>query len=181
MSSPAFIRKQLIKNYQNAYMRANGTEIDVVYCGSGWYELRPKAISHMPGIKGDKMRIKELINATHILNGRADKKQQEAMSVVVKSHAELLPIIFDRDTSEADSFREDLKNLREFTEGCRPSMHEPDEAIGEVKVQLAGNHLDNAGGSGEYALVMTREDGKELTIRVTDLIALARTAVIIER
>lgn len=83
--------------------------------------------------------------------------------------------------------REELQELIEFTKGCRPDMHEPDEQ--EIKARVLGDHLDNAFGTsvvadasvkGYQEFVVVLEKGNEYhKINLATLIALARKAIII--
>ena len=75
-----------------------------------------------------------------------------------------------------------LKELKEFTKECRPSMHEPDEQ--DIEARVVGDHLDNAFGNNirqkavedgyqEYVIVL-RKGTEQFKINLADLIALAR-------
>lgn len=75
---------------------------------------------------------------------------------------------FTTRTGQVEQFAADFaKRLLAITGGCRPDMHEPDEA-GLRQVNLVGDHLDNAmgefidakqieGGFQEYVLILDRE------------------------
>ncbi len=82
-------------------------------------------------------------------------------------------------------FRRTLTELQAATTGCRPDMHEPDET--GLKVDVVGNHLDNAfgdhisieavtGGFQEYTVVFHTPDGKHVPVNLANIIALARLA-----
>lgn len=79
-----------------------------------------------------------------------------------------------------------LRALLRFTDGCRDSMHEPDEQ--DVFAKVVGDHLDNAFGNtvrGKFAdgspcsqefVVRLRRGNRRLDVNLADLIALARRA-----
>lgn len=83
--------------------------------------------------------------------------------------------------------KKDLKELLEFTEGCREDMHEPDEQ--DLSAMVIGDHLDNAFGnqlglmykpecdlvSQEFVVVLKR-NSKVKVFNLATLIALARKA-----
>lgn len=78
-----------------------------------------------------------------------------------------------------------LKELQTATKECRNDMHEPDET--GLKVDIVGNHLDNAcgnhigieavtGGFQEYVVVFHTPNGKHVPVNLANIIALARLA-----
>lgn len=71
------------------------------------------------------------------------------------------------------SFNQLGHDLLEITKGCRPDMHEPDEA--EVDAFVIGKHFDNAGTDTELEVaIVSYAIGKRDDFNLASLIALAR-------
>jgi hypothetical protein len=77
-----------------------------------------------------------------------------------------------------ENFEHEADALLWMTEGCRDSMHEPDEN-GIYDVHVTGTKFDNAGFDTEMHLVMNREEpddaaDKWASFNLASLVAMAR-------
>lgn len=95
-----------------------------------------------------------------------------------KSSQEMLSAFQEEANGSTERIWDEMcRRLLNLTSGCRPSMHEPDEA--SLDAQFSGKKFDNAGGFGEMEVTLVKDfwdsgKAKRYNFNLASLIALAR-------